>query len=238
MMCSRLLHLLYWITAIILVAPLVFSGLNPSAPLSIDIVGNYTVPTGLGSMLNTSGGEISIISINATTQNLRWKGFVGNVSGTLALTSIESTLFSWDVTTVTGEIYATRNSSLLEWSEIKCANDSIISNEEHSLNMVSTDQDSISITFSEKNHHEFYAGTVQILEDSCYSIALNVNNTVQTEQFQETLLSDGTSLIYSSILENGAYGFDNSNYDFQMIVAENSIADTPSTPYYFYVELI
>ena len=53
------------------------------------------------------------------------------------------------------------------------------------------------------------------------------------------LLDDGVSVVYTSILENSTYGFNNQTYDFQMIVAENALeGNQPNTAYYFFVELI
>ena len=51
-------------------------------------------------------------------------------------------------------------------------------------------------------------------------------------------LNDGTSLIYATIIENQADGFDENNYDFQMIVPENATDGfNGATAYYLYVEI-
>ena len=213
---------------------------QPSAPNSLINLSSISPSLGVGSMLNTSGGTISTVNINGTTQNFRWKGFVGNIEGALALQdSSLNALASWDIQTTTGEIYATRNSTLPNWDNIDCANSTTISEEETALNITAANVDSISSTFSTSTHDAFYVGLSEITGDSCKAIALNVNNTEQTADFQEVLLSDGSNLIYSSLIEDSAYGFDNSTYDFQMIVAESALeGDQPNTAYYFYLELI
>lgn len=194
----------------------------------------------VGGMVNTSGGTISTVSINVTTQDYRWKGFVGNISGRFALQDASgSRLFNWNITSVTGEIYATRNSSLLNWNLVECANATVIANEENALSHATSSEDSITKTFGTKAHDSFYVGTVEIAGNSCNSTAMNVNSATQTADFQEILLTDRTNLIYASLLENSKQGFNSQNYDFQMIVAENATqGTTTAVPYYFYVELV
>jgi len=212
-------------------------------PSAIDTAINgspQSPPVEAGYMLNMSGGTLSSLNISATTQNRRWKGYIGNVSGQLALQDTSSNrLFSWDITTVTGEIYALRNSSIPDWDSITCADGNKISEEQTILSITNSNPDSINQTFTNKIHESFYAGISQISANSCYSIGLNVNNTAQTADFQEVLLSDGPNIIYASILENSTYGFNNQTYDFQMILPENALeGQQQATAYYFYIELI
>jgi hypothetical protein len=57
------------------------------------------------------------------------------------------------------------------------------------------------------------------------------------DSFQEFLMEDSTNnLIYVAIMNDNTAGYNNNNYDFQMIVAESSVQATPQT-YYFWVEL-
>ncbi len=225
---------------LILVAAVSVNAVQPRAPVSITNMSTESPQPAPGYLLNTSGGTITTININATTQNPRWKGFVGNIDGEFALMdSSLNSLFSWDINSVTGELYATRNSSTIGWDNIACASDTLITAEQNSLNITSTNPDSIQNTFSSSTHNGFYVGAVQVTANSCRTISLNVNNAQQASDFQELLLADGSSLIYTSLLENSTYGYNNQYYDFQMIVAENALeGNQPNTPYYFYVELI
>lgn len=215
-------------------------GQIPSAPTNLTVLSNESPEPAAGFMLNGSGGAIYNLDINATTQNYRWKGYVGNISGTLALQDGSgNSLFDWGVTDVTGEVYATRNDSTLLWEDIGCVTEGIIAKEQERLSIINADVDSINKTFAETVHREFYVGITQIQQDSCRSVSLNVNSTQQSEAFQEILLTDGNSLVYASLLENGTHGYNNQTYDFQMILAENAAeGPQPSTAYYFYVELI
>ena len=49
--------------------------------------------------------------------------------------------------------------------------------------------------------------------------------------------STNGDIVYATILEQDAQGFDNNQYDFQMIVPEVGLTWSSSTAYYFYVEL-
>jgi hypothetical protein len=214
--------------------------LAPSAPTSvINSTLNLAEPKA-SSEISTAGGTITNLTISVTTTNPRWKGFVGKINGTLGLFDDSlSSLYSWAVESTTGEIYATRNSSVPYWSSIICASPLIIAKEELALNITSSNIDSINSTFNKTLHNEFYVGIEKINADSCPSIALNVNSTTQTTEFQQVLLSEGSSLIYASLLEDSAYGFNNQTYDFQMIVPEIGLDGShASVPYYLYLELI
>lgn len=212
----------------------------PSGPT--DIINNTLSTPSLqpGSSMNSGGGTITNMTLNATTINYRWKGFIGNINGFLALEDSNSnSLFDWTMQTTTGEIYATRNSTVPDWDSIACADNTSVAAEELALGITTTRADSINKTFNTTSHAAFYVGEQQISANSCRTIALNVNDTKQSSEFQEVLLEDGVSIIYASLVENQTYGFDNQTYDFQMIVAENaSEGDTANVLYYFYVELI
>lgn len=229
----------YLALALIMVAAAVFAA-EPHAPQEVIIIANHSQNITPGSLLNTSGGTITEMNLTATTQNYRWKGFVGNISGSLALLdSSSNALKTWPMSTITGEIYATRNSTALDWINIQCADNSIITAEETNLSITASSVDSIRNTFDTKVHDAFYVGYAEIAENTCNTTALNVNNTEQSTYFQEVLLSDGQNLIYTSILENSTYGFNNASYDFQIIVAEHANqGEMPRIPYYFYVELV
>ena len=193
-------------------------------------------------MLNTSGGTITTILLNATTQNPHWKAYVGNVTGKLVLEDAGNySIYEWTITSVAGEVYVTRNSSV-DWSNIACANSSHISQEETAMNHTSSADDSIINTFTRTTHKAFWTGAVEFTQNECnHTLITYVNDTPQasTEKFQEILLWDGFSIVYTALFENRTLGFDIGYYDFQMLVPEKGWeGPVTSTPYYFYVELV
>jgi hypothetical protein len=193
--------------------------------------------------ITTAGGTFTTLLLNTTGQTYRWKAYVGNISGKLALAdATNKSIFDWTVTSVSGEVYATRSSTAIDWSTVGCANSSIINNEDIVMNMSLTSPDTINKTFNNTIHKTFYVGTTRISNSTCRAIATYVNGTAQTPSensvFQEILLKDGSSnLIYTTLVNASTLGYNNQRYDFQMILAENEYQATP-TNYYLYVELI
>ncbi len=194
--------------------------------------------------VTNNGGSITTMELNMTAQNLKWKAFVGNVSGKLTLAdSYNYSVYDWTLSTVLGEVYATRSSTAVSWGSINCSNETHMYNEEVALSHTSNPDDNITATFNVKNHEEVYIGSIKINTDQCYSIHTNVNNESQDSDFEEIILYDGTDhsngdIVYATILEQDLAGYNNNQFDFQMIVPENGAPTwTSSTPYYFYVEL-
>jgi len=192
-------------------------------------------------LLNTTGGSFTTLIFNATSQNYKWKAYVGNVTGRLTLADQSNkSIYDWRFTSITGKVYASRNNSV-DWSTISCADRSNISTEDSYLNIQQTSIDSINNTFNRSIHKGFYAANRQIQNSTCPSIATFVNDTTQTinesAKFQEVILKDAASrLIFTTIIEGGIKGFDDNPYDFQMIVPNDETIAQP-TPYYFFIEL-
>ncbi|OIO61813.1 hypothetical protein COY26_04315 [Candidatus Woesearchaeota archaeon CG_4_10_14_0_2_um_filter_33_10] len=211
---------------------------------TITEIRNETGSAKESTLINTTGGSITTMELNVTAQNLKWKAFVGNVTGNLVLSDASNySIYDWSLSRIVGEVYATRSSSTVSWSDIKCSNLTHITNEEIALNHTSNPDDNISATFNVKNHNPFYIGTVEITSNSCYSIHTNVNNQSQNSSFEEIILYDGTDyqngdIVYATNLEQDAAGYNNNQFDFQMIIPEVALpAWDSSTAYYFYVEL-
>jgi len=193
--------------------------------------------------ITTAGGTFTTLILNTTGQTYRWKAYVGNVSGKLTLAdATNKSIFDWSVTSVTGEVYATRSNAAIDWTTINCSDSTLINNEDLFMNMSLISPDTINKTFNNTIHKSFYVGTTIIQNSTCRAIATYVNGVPQasTENavFQEILLKDGLSnLIYTTLVNASTIGYNNQRYDFQMILAENEYNPTPTT-YYLYVELI
>lgn len=212
---------------------------QPTQPGSMTNVSTEgPAPTG-GYASNTSGGTITVMNINATTQNPHWKAYVGNISGKLALQDAGgNSVYDWNITSMEGELYATRDSDIVDWSGISCANATHVQAEEAAVNMTSTSEDSIINTFDKQSHAGFYAGLTEVTANTCNSTNLYVNSQALSD-FAQVLLHDGTRLVYAALLEDSVTGFDGTEYDFQMILPDSGLegSQSPET-YYFYVELI
>ncbi len=218
----------------------------PQGITEIINIENRTESASAGLEINTSGGTISLINITGVSQNLRWKAYVGNVTGKLTLDdSTGSTIYDWTMSSLTGEIYATRTSNIPSWSTIKCANTTILENENLLLNHTSSD-DNITKTFEGVTHNSFYVGSILIPNNECPTTNTYVNSAAQDQNFEEIVLYDGPNetiesgnVIYASIINASTTGYNNEIYDFQMILPEVGLTSwESSTAYYFYAELV
>lgn len=211
----------------------------PTGPTGINITSNETKQTTSGMMVNISGGYIAKLNVTASVQNPHWKAFVGWIQGSFTLDDASgSTIYNWDLTSVGGEIYTTRQSGSISWSTISCADDAEVVAEETTL--MQTGEDGINETFTaSSNARPFLVATTTIEAGDCYSTQTYVDNsTPGGQEFEEVILHDTSNIIFASILEEDQKGYDGADYDFQMIVPENGSSSwTGATAYYLYVEL-
>jgi len=194
--------------------------------------------------ITTYGGSFTTMLLNVTGEAYQWKAYLGNVSGKLALNDANGkAIFDWSVSSVAGEVYASRTGNV-DWSSIGCANTPTINSEDSFMNMTTNSNNPATInkTFVNKVHKSFFVGTTFIQNSTCRAIATYVNGAAQATSennaFQEILLQDGSNnLVYSTLVNQNTTGYNNQKYDFQMIVAENEYQTTPTT-YYIFVELV
>ncbi len=236
-----------WHKALLLVLFLLCLAVTVFAdPSGSTVSGNTTVtgPVVAPAFRNESRGTITTMVLSAIQQDQHWKAYVGNISGGLTLDNpAQATIYSWNLASVTGQVYASRNSSV-NWASgnIVCASATVIGNESIFNNMSASATDRVNMTFNWTVHKQFQIGSNTIAQSTCNSTAMYVNDTKQTptitSPFQEVLIMDSASLgiIYMASIDSDMYGYDNTTYDFQMIVAESDVKAAP-TPYYFYVEL-
>ncbi len=225
--------------------------------LVIVIEFTYAAPTGATiSNISTTGapnrtagnrsdarGTITTIIVDVVQQDQYWKAYVGNVTGRLSLDNPAGmSIYEWATAGVnkSGEVYVSR-SNTVNFENVTCANVGNVTLEELYYNMSLTQTDNINATFNWSSHSSFYTGTILFNANACSkSTATYVNDLPQVmngnQKFQEIILQDNlNNMIYTSIISTAA-GFDNTNYDFQIIVPESGIRVTATT-YYFFTEL-
>ena len=126
---------------------------------------------------NISGGYIAALNLSASIQNTHWKAFVGWITAGFTLDdSAGSTIYDWSLAVTSGRVYATRDSSTIEWNSIQCANVSTtLAAEDLALSHnISLRQDTINMTFQ-------YPGT-QILFGLQEHYFLQINVTLARRQ--------------------------------------------------------
>jgi len=223
------------------------SAANPQGPDVLNSISNSTKGDVAGKIFNVSGGNISKLNLSAVLKNTRWKAFVGNVSGSFTLDDAASqTIYDWTLSSITGIIYTTRNSSTPSWANLNCTDNATIRRqqlEDENTNLGhSNADDNITATFDNFTHASFWVGSVSIAANTCPTARTYVNDVPQTEvgMFEEMAIYETVSnyTLYATIIEENAQGYDGDTYDFQMILPENgSAAWTSSTAYYLYVEI-
>lgn len=213
---------------------------EPEGPSTIISVWNSTKNETSSAMVNISGGQIAALNLTISSQNTHWKAFVGWVSGAFTLDDASgSTIYDWELSTTTGRVYTTRDSSTVEWNSLQCANTETTLEAENVAMFHNRTSDNITATFSHPgSHRAFWVAGRNIGANTCPTLNTYVNDLSQDDNFEEMALYDGTSIIYATILEDNLVGYDGRPYDFQMLVPENgSPGFTGATPYYLYVEL-
>jgi len=197
-----------------------------------------TAPARDPQSIAAQAGNVTRLDINGYTTTQSWQGYYGNVTGTVQLADNNNKIiYNWSTTNPTGEVYATNKSSNVDWDNIACFNlynngDAI----ENDFNISNDAVDGLNETFNLNNHSQFYTAGQEFSIGECNNTKLF--NDAGAGTFDEVLLTDGTDLVYASLLQKDTTGFDGATHDFEMIVLENGHgADSSPTSYYFYVEL-
>ncbi len=232
--------LLFMLIIIFIIIVAVSLGL--AAPVGIGISGNITDngPSYGSASSDAEGGTITTLLLNVSQQATSWKGYVGNITGQLALRdSSNYSIYNWEISSISGEVYASRASSIT-WTLLNCTNQSMIEAEDSVMGIPTTEINSLNKTFNNFIHKEFYVSSIEIANSSCPAIATNINSTVQafseSAYFQEVLLDDDSSIVYVNILEQDIQGYNSNRFDFQFVLPD-SYSEASATTYYFWAEI-
>jgi len=224
----------------------VFISAVPTGPSFVNVTSNVTKAATAAALVNISGGYIATLNISANVQDPRWKAFVGNATGSFSLADATGAqIYNWASAAITGRIYATRNSSIVNWATVNCSNRTTIENENQAmvLNSSTAPSDNITQTLNmTPGNGAFFVGSQFISANTCPTLLTYVNNASQTSTtfFQEVpLFTPPGNLIYETPIQvPAAVGYNGQNWNFQMLVPENgTVGFGSSTAYYLYVEL-
>ena len=234
------------IVSLIAILSLMLTAVN-AAPIgpTVAVLGNQTKAAIAATKINTTingtispGGYIFTTSLDSTQQNTRWKAYVGNVTGTLVLDDASNNrIFAWTLSTVIGEVYATRASGNVNWTGINCtwiadgrnnktsdtankasSNRTPEHNENIALSHTGVD-DNVTKTFANFNHSSITIGSVIIGKNDCFSLQTYQKGAAQTfadsdnANFTQTILYDGAynstngNVVYSTPIENDVTGY-------------------------------
>jgi hypothetical protein len=228
------------LTLVVVFAAASIYALSPSGATLSTVNSSSAPEDNAGSDTSALAGNVTIMNIFGFTTTQSWQGYAGNVTGTIQLAdSSDNVMYNWSLASPEGEVYASTDNSIT-WSSIDCfdvdANGGAF---ETAYNIAADDVDGLNETFRFSDHTAFFTANVQHTTGECNNTWLYTNN--GSGLFEEVLLTDdgGTTLIFASLLkEADTTGFDNTFYDFQMVVLEDGHGtDTSTSTYYFWVEL-
>ncbi len=207
-------------------------------------------------------GNVTELSIFGYSITQSWQGYFGNVTGTIMLAdNSDNVMYNWSLASPEGEIYASTNDSI-SWADVQCfnfdADGTYIGAEtpgdtnQHGTNLTileamfgiaDDDVDGVNETFTllGSGHNTFYTNNLNFSEGECRNTQVFTNSGQgEDNKFEEVLLYEPTtrSIIFTSLLNENVFGFDNNPHDFEMLVLENGhLTDTETTTYYFWIEL-
>ena len=200
-----------------------------------------TGPTITPDNRSDDGGTITYLNLNSVQQNPGWKAYVGNVTGTLTLDDAnQNTIYDWNIATITGEVYVSRDNSV-GWGAITCAQAASIATEQTFLGGVAADSDSINSTYNYTVHDAMQVGVNSIAQSSCPTTYTHVSDAFPASpglgtDFTAILLEDaGNDIVYATFIENDVTSFAGGTSDYQIIIPDNSTGVINT--YYFYLEL-
>jgi hypothetical protein len=223
-----------------------FVNAAPTGP-SIVVLSNETKQPSSAVKINTTGGSITTIFLNATSQNPRWKAYVGNVTGTLVLQDSDGyNIYDWFVsTTISGTVIATRNTTL-DWNWLNCTNATGMTIEQTDLEFDFSGEDNINHTFNSTAYSTITVNNKVLT--GCPAVYTFANNNSRqgyqnsTALYPEILIQDNSSRnAYVAQIEQDEddySGIENSTHDFQLLVPDyGNLSNLNTVTYYFYVEL-
>jgi hypothetical protein len=235
----------------ILIVMSVFSSAAPVAPDLMERGPSERAPLIGGSNAQVSeGGNVTPLFVSGQRITARWQGYYGNVSGGITLADAAgNSMYDWGLVNPSGEIYAA-NHSTVAWSGVFCVNFSANLAEENlnrdTLNsfigygsdIEKASDDSINATFNQTFTGTLTVGSRTFTDvDNCSMVTLNTDTGPQTTDFQELILTDNVSVVFTSILEQNVNGFNSNPSDFEMMVGVNGTASGTTRTFYFFVEL-
>jgi hypothetical protein len=226
---------------------------------NITLINSSTINPPSPQSINAYAGNVSEMNIFGYSTTQSWQGFYGNVTGVVQLgDSASHVMYNWSNLNPKGEVYASVNNSV-NWANVQCFNYTAngtycsadnsrggntslcgmnLSQLQTNYNISFDDVDTVNNTFELNNHELFYTGNLQFNSGQCKN--MKVYNSTGAGTYDEVLLYDpsGRSVVFTSILQKNADGFDQHTHDFEMLVLENGHnGDVSTTPYYFYLEL-
>jgi len=224
---------------------------DPFGVRNINYVGSSRANTSSYPPASTQAeaGNVTQLNLTAISTTKAWQGYYGEITGTITLENANGDVFyNWSAMEPKGEIYASINNTI-NWDNIQCfewSGTPDLETVESWYGIEDDDADGINETFTDDSNIAFSVGTHNISANTCPATNVYQNGGPVPGNFENVLLTDGVTIIFTTIIENNEadnatdiVGFDGQTHDFQLLVAENGhdgYEDTTTT-YYFWAEI-
>lgn len=218
-------------TRILIVGVLILAAISAMAyaqPLgaSTQVGTPQTISAGTPGNATAQGGNITLVNLTGRGRVNAWQGFYGQVAGNFSLEDTTGdVLYSWDITNHTGEVYASRFSTI-DFTTVAGVTTCTVDEDLTGNGRERTNRTFFNATVN------FTIGTVSITA-ACRAYTY-VNNATSTNWEEIIINATGVTSIYVVKINETTAVFDGSLQDYQMIVPDNRTSAT--TVYYFYTE--
>jgi hypothetical protein len=193
--------------------------------------------------VTADAGNVTNVNITSNQQTEAWQGFYGEVNGSVVLEDASGDLFySWNITNVSGEVYASRDNAI-NFANINPNNNCSIDNPLTGFGR----SDSVNNTYTFNTSRAVTVGNVLINATTACATYTYVNDSPQSAFFHNIILTDdlnnntagnaagGNTSVYVALIENNIAGFDSATHDYQLLVPVNRTSGF--SIYAFYAEL-
>ncbi len=211
-------------------------GANVTAGTSV------TLGTTTAGTADAWGGNVTQVNLTINSSTLHWQGFYGSVTGSLRLASGNesnvSTLKLWTVSTLRGQIYASRASNI----DFTALNSTAVTLAavDSAFSFLSGANDAAAHTGADSLNPAFSIGQYAVGANS-EPLIMTLNSTGQST-WQQVVLNDGNTsdssrYVFVGLINSSGVAYNGQSANFQIIVPENSVGDATPTTYYFYGEV-
>lgn len=186
-----------------------------------------TIANGTPGNATAQGGNITLVNLTGVGRVRAWQGFYGQVNGNFSLQDNSGdVLYAWNITNHTGEVYASRNSTI-DFTTVAGVQTCTVDED-----LTATGRERTNRTFTNATVN-FTVGDVNITS-ACRTFTY-VANATQTANWEEIIINaTGVTSIYVVKINESTTAFDGTSQDYQMIVPDNITSAT--TIYYFFAE--
>ncbi len=197
-----------------------------------------TLPRGAATTVSIYGGNATNLNLQINSTTLHWQGFYGNITGALRLAAGTSTLKTWNVSSVSGQVYISTSPNI---NFAALASTSVnLSNVDSAFSFLSGSDDSAQNTGVENSN--------SAINISYYPLSINTRPVIYSRDstlaanWQQIVLAqslsyDKNSLVFTGIIRPAQLVFNGQAGDFQIVVPASGINGSTAETYYFYGEL-